>query len=83
MTTGWLRGWKEIASYLGVHTRTAKRYFYELSMPVLQYPSVSALPHEIDIWKIEYDRLKKKEISQNEFDKRMRNLKNITRTSPE
>lgn len=59
---GWLIGWKEVAKYLKVSTRTAKRYYYKLNMPVRPgLGHVRALTHELDIWLVEFTDMKKKE----------------------
>jgi len=59
---GWLTGWKAIASYVGVHIDTAKKYKKEFSMPVHYLPGGTpmCLPREIDIWAIEYSKRAKK-----------------------
>ncbi len=56
MATEWLIGWKEIAKYLGRCVRTAKRYHYEVHMPVMrpQGMGVRALKGTLDIWIAEY-----------------------------
>ncbi|RMG61148.1 MAG: hypothetical protein D6713_00960, partial [Deltaproteobacteria bacterium] len=46
----WLTGWKEIASYLGVHVKTAQRYAKELGMPVYSVGYIKARTDEIDAW---------------------------------
>ena len=48
---GILTSWRQIALYLGVSVRTAKRYYYDLHMPIHRgLGSVKALPPEIDGW---------------------------------
>ena len=56
---GWITGWKNIAKYLNVSMRTAKKYCYEFSMPVRKIGEkgpVVSLPSEVDRWAIEFDR---------------------------
>lgn len=63
MTTGWLRGWKEIAAHVGVQDiRTVQGYERDWDMPVRRTPTgkVAALTHEIDLWLINFDNLQKK-----------------------
>jgi hypothetical protein len=50
-----LRGWKDIASYLGKGVRTVQRYERELRLPVRRLAagdrgSVTAFRHELDAW---------------------------------
>ena len=52
---GILKSWKEIASYLGVATRTAQRWKHERGLPVRQpgampRSAVLGVPDEIDQW---------------------------------
>lgn len=60
---GWLFGWKAIAEHLGMSVSTAKRYNRILSMPVLngQGNSKIAILPMIDLWIIEFNRLREKE----------------------
>jgi len=57
----WLKGWKSIAAYMGVHVRTAKHYHYQHKMPIHKMPgqasaSVIALPAQLDQWLIAYSK---------------------------
>jgi predicted DNA-binding transcriptional regulator AlpA len=48
-----LRGWKEIAAYLGASQRTAQRYAAEFDLPVTRaggHGAVTAFPAEVDAW---------------------------------
>lgn len=49
---GWLTTWKNIAAYIKVSTKTAKKYHKQYSMPVRRLPggTVQALPYELDRW---------------------------------
>jgi hypothetical protein len=49
---GFLTGWKAIAFFLGVGTKTAKKYYKQYYMPVYRLPGGSpvAMPHELRIW---------------------------------
>src|SRR5512146_2324557 len=51
-----LRGWKEIAQYLGTSERTAQRWERELDLPVHRVRStpgatVYASANELDVWR--------------------------------
>lgn len=58
---GWFVGWKEISNYLGVSVRTAKKYYYEFSMPVRKSPTDNPMinPDEVDTWLRHYDEMSK------------------------
>ena len=65
----WLKGWKSIAAYMGVHVRTAKHYHYQHKMPIHKMPgqasaSVIALPAQLDLWLITYSKLRNNFIEQ-------------------
>ncbi len=63
MMTGWLSGWKEIATYLNVSVSTAQKYYKDFNMPVrkidsrkkISYARVKALRPELDLWLIKFD----------------------------
>ena len=59
---GWVKGWRHIARYLDCSISTTKRYHYQYSMPVLRGPRNSpiCLAAMLDIWLIEFDKLKRK-----------------------
>lgn len=59
---GWLSGWKAIAKYINRAIRTAKRYHKKYGMPVRRLPGKRpvALPYELDLWLIEFDKLRKR-----------------------
>lgn len=71
MRDGWLSGWREIADYLGKSVSRVKQWNREYHMPIRKighidpkwkydYRRPIALPSELDIWIIEYDKIKKK-----------------------
>lgn len=49
---GFLTGWKAISAFLGVSTRTAKRYFHGHHLPIHRLPggTPTGMPHELRIW---------------------------------
>lgn len=59
---GLLTGWKRIASFLGVSTRTARRYAKHCGMPVRNWPKGRpwAIPYELVRWGILFDEAMKK-----------------------
>ena len=65
MPDGWLTGWKVIASYLGVCSRTAMRYADDYGMPVRRLPSgkTTVLRVELDNWRTKYDQKARKELN--------------------
>ena len=60
---GLLSGWKRIASFLGVSSRTARRYAKRYGMTVRNWPGGRpwAIPYELVRWGILFDELRKKE----------------------
>jgi hypothetical protein len=62
MPEGWLTGWKDIAKYVGLSTRTCQRYERAYSFPVYFLPGGSpvALPFEIDQWLLESSRIERR-----------------------
>ena len=54
---GLLSGWKQIASFLGVSPRTARRYAKHYSMTIRNWPGGRpwAIPYELIQWGIYFD----------------------------
>lgn len=52
MRSGWLYGWKDIASYVGCDLSTIKRYATNYSMPIRRLPNDKpiAIREELDGW---------------------------------
>lgn len=51
--TPWLNGWKEIAKWMGVSIRTAKKRYYIEDLPVHRVDHrVSALKAELNSWMV-------------------------------
>jgi len=62
--TGWLYGWKAIASKCGVTVKTVKKYYKIAGLPIRRTPTGKpvALRYELDRWLILYDEKKRGEI---------------------
>jgi len=64
---GWLFGWKAILGYLGgMSLSTARKFRKRFGMPVRNLPNGApmAIPRELDLWAIEYEKLKKEKSKQ-------------------
>jgi len=59
----WIRTWKNIAAYLGVHPDTAKVWHKQRGMPVYEDPGgvKVALKELLDQWLIEANKIRKVE----------------------
>jgi len=63
MTTGWLSGWKSIASYCGgISVTTARKYHRKYGLPVRRLPGGQpvAIQLELDNWLVIMDETAKK-----------------------
>jgi len=61
--TGWLTGWKVIASHFDIGWRTAKKWHKNYDMPVLRTPEgrPTNTPFELDNWLRAYNHILSRE----------------------
>ncbi len=64
-----IHGWQDIGRYINRSERTAKRWHYELSMPVYRDPGGRpwALPYQINLWLVYYDLYRRKGLSRSKL----------------